>query len=165
MIKGQDILVLVSLMGDPADLAYAELGKRSRLSVSETHAAVKRLVECGLVKSDRRLIRRNVIEFLSHGLKYAFPMKASGRLAKGMPTAYAAPVAEDEFASTGIVPVWSCEDGKVYGQAFEPIYATAPLAAGQDRGMYDRLALIDMLRGGRLRERMYAERKLKEMLA
>ena len=36
MIKGQDILVLVSLMGDNAGLAYAELGKRSRLSVSET---------------------------------------------------------------------------------------------------------------------------------
>lgn len=164
VIKGQDILVLVSLMGDNAGLAYAELGKRSRLSVSETHAAVKRLVECGLVKSDRHLIKSNVMEFLAHGLKYAFPLKASGRLGKGMPTAYAAPVAESEFVSTGMVPVWSGSGGNVYGQMFEPIYATAPEAAGQDAGMYDRLALVDMLRGGRLRERIFAERKLKEML-
>ena len=164
-MKGQDILVLVSLMGDDAGLAYAELGRRSHLSVSETHAAIKRLVESGLLNSDRRLIKRNVVEFLSHGLKYTFPFKASGKLVRGMPTSYAAPVAKNEFASTGMVPVWSCEDGKVYGQAFEPIYATAPQAAAKDTGMYDRLALIDMLRGGRLRERIFAEGKLREMLA
>ena len=115
MIKGQDILVLVSLMGGNSCLAYAELGKRSRLSVSETHAAVKRLVESGLVKSDRHLIKSNVMEFLSYGLKYAFPLKASGRLGKGMPTSYAAPVAESEFASTGMVPVWGGSSGNVYG--------------------------------------------------
>ena len=164
MIKGQDIVVLASLMGAENGLAYAELGKKSRISVSETHAAVKRLEAAGLVNSSRKLVKRNVLEFLVHGLKYAFPLKASGRLAKGMPTAYAAPVAEREFASTGLVPVWSSADGKVYGQAFEPIYSTAPEAAGQDSGLYDRLAIIDMLRGGRLRERQFAERKLKEML-
>lgn len=164
MIKGQDMLVLVALMGDNAGLAYAELGRRSRLSVSETHAAVKRLVESGLVKSDRHLIKSNVMEFLSHGLKYAFPLKASGMLGKGMPTSYAAPIAESEFASTGMVPVWSGSGGDVYGQMFEPIYATAPEAAGQDAGMYDRLALVDMLRGGRLRERIFAERKIREIL-
>jgi len=165
MIKGQDMVVLASLMGGEAWNAYAELGKRARLSVSETHAAVKRLMASGLVNSDRRLIRRNVMEFLVHGLRYMFPFKAVGRLAKGMPTAYAAPVAEGEFVSTGLMPVWSCEDGKVYGQAFEPIYATAPEAAGQDADVYDRLALFDMLRGGRLRERNFAERKLREVLA
>ena len=165
MIIGQDMVVLASLMGDETWNAYAELGKRARLSVSETHAAVKRLMESGLVNSDRRLVRRNVVEFLVHGLRYMFPFKAVGRLAKGMPTAYAAPVAEGEFVSTGLVPVWSCEDGKVYGQAFEPIYATAPEAAAQDADVYDRLALFDMLRGGRLRERNFAERKLREVLA
>ena len=30
--------------------------------------------------------------------------------------------------------------------------------------MYDRLALVDMLRGGRLRERIFAERKIREIL-
>ena len=165
MIKGQDIVVLASLMGAENGLAYAELGKRAHISVSEAHAAVKRLEEAGLVNSGRKLVKRNVLEFLVHGLKYAFPLKASGRLAKGMPTAYAAPVAEREFASTGLVPVWNSADGKVYGQAFEPIYASVPAAAGQDEGMYDRLALIDMLRGGRLRERQFAERKMQEMLS
>ena len=81
-----------------------------------------------------------------------------------MPTSYAAPVAEDEFVSVGSGPVWTNSDGRVEGIGFVPIYPTAPKAAQADRGMYDRLALIDMLRGGRLRERKYAEDKLMEML-
>ena len=42
---------------------------------------------------------------------------------------------------------------------------TAPQAAEGNQGLYDRLALIDMLRGGRIRERQFAEQKLKEILA
>ena len=44
MIKGQDVVVLAALLENGAEeLPYAELGKVARLSVSETHAAVKRL--------------------------------------------------------------------------------------------------------------------------
>ena len=45
------------------------------------------------------------------------------------------------------------------------ITTEAPKAAANDLSLYDRLALIDMLRGGRLRERSFSEMKLKEMLA
>ena len=48
--------------------------------------------------------------------------------------------------------------------AGRPSVVAGGKAAEADRGMYDRLALIDMLRGGRLRERKYAEDKLMEML-
>lgn len=164
MIKGQDIVVLTAIMGSAVKLPYSELAEKSRLSVSETHAAVKRLQEASLVNGERKVVRRNAAEFLVHGLKYAFPLKSTGGYDVGMPTLYAAPVAEDEFVSVGSVPVWTNSDGSVEGIGFVPIYPTAPKAAQADRGMYDRLALIDMLRGGRLRERKYAEDKLMEML-
>ena len=164
MIKRQDIVVLTAIMGSVGPIPYAQLAEKSQLSVSETHAAVKRLQAAALVNGERRVVRRNAAEFLVHGLKYLFPMKSTGGYNVGMPTSYAAPIAEAEFASVGSVPVGVNSEGCVEGIGFEPIYPTAPKAAEADRGMYDRLALIDMLRGGRLRERKYAEDKLMEML-
>ena len=165
MIKGQDIVVLAALMDKKAQgLSYAGLADAVCLSVAETHAAVKRLQEATLLNGERSPVRRNVSEFLVHGIRYAFPMRASGRLAKGMPTAYAAPVAADEFATSGMVPVWTGSRGDVKGQAFDPLYPTAPEAAAGDEALYGRLALIDMLRGGRIRERRFAEKKIGEML-
>ena len=105
MIKGQDIVVLAALMDKEAQkLSYAWLADTVCLSVAETHAAVKRLQEATLLNGERSPVRRNVSEFLVHGIRYAFPMRASGRIAKGMPTAYVAPVAADEFATSGMVP-------------------------------------------------------------
>ena len=166
MIKGQDILMLAVLMGEEAsELPYSELGRVACLSVSEAYASVKRLQESALINSMHRPVKRNVEEFLFHGIRYAFPMRPSGESAKGMPTAYAAPVARDVFAAVGQVPVWSGSEGDIFGKAYAPIYPSAPKAASNDCFLYDRLALIDMLRGGRLRERNFSEKKLKEMLA
>ena len=166
MIKGQDIVVLAVLMEKGAEkLTYAELGKVARVSVSEAHAAVGRLQESSLVNSERRLVKGHVSEFLVHGLRYAFPLRSAGKMDKGMPTAYAAPIAADSFAATGLLPVWENSKGTVYGQTYEPIYVTAPAAAEGDARLYDRLAVIDMLRGERLRERRFAERKIQELMA
>ena len=166
MIKGQDLVVLSVLMENGADkFAYAELGQLAHVSASEAHAAVQRLKESVLLNEGRRPIRRNVCEFFVHGLRYSFPIRPSGKRTKGIPTSYAAPVATDAFAATGLLPVWECPNGTVFGQAVEPVYHTAPEAARGNRGVYDRLALIDMLRGGRTRERLFAERKLEEILS
>lgn len=166
MIKGQDIVVLAVLMENGADkFAYAELGRLAHISTSEAHAAVRRLQGSVLLNEVRRPIRRNVCEFLVHGLRYSFPLHPSGKRTMGVPTSYAAPIAANEFAATGPQPVWECPKGNVFGQAIEPIYPTVPEAAKDNKGVYDRLALIDMLRGGRTRERLFAERKLEEILA
>lgn len=158
--------MLAVLMEDGSDkLAYAELGKAACLSASEAHAAVKRLQESALVNGDRRPMRRNAMEFLVHGLRYAFPLRPTGRMIRGTPTSYAAPVASKSFAATGLKPVWCGSSGDVFGQGCEPIYPTAPEAARRNPGLYDRLAVIDMLRGGRIRERQFAERKLQEMMS
>ena len=165
MIKGQDIVVLAALMGgDEHPRSYAPLAKRTKLSVSETHAAVKRLQDAMLVDEDRRLRKRNAVEFLTHAIRYVFPPVVTNTNVKGMPTGYAAPVATSEFAVSGDVPVWPCENGTVEGRAFAPVYSSVPSAAAADSDMYDALAVIDMLRGGRLRERAFAEKKLQELV-
>lgn len=166
MVKGQDVLVLAALMHEKSEMPrFADVAGRAKLSLSETHAAVKRLQAASLVGSNRRVIRRNVTEFLIHALKYEFPIMASRVLSFGMPTSYAAPVAVEEFSISGYVPVWPCSTGSVRGLSFEPVYPTVPSAAEADRGMYDRLAVFDMLRAGRIRERKFAESRLQEMFA
>ena len=165
MLKGQDIVVLAAIMdGRRQDESYAELAGRTCLSISEAHAAIKRLREASLVGEARRIVKHNVLEFLVHGIRYAFPFRQSGGMAKGIPTSYAAPVADGAFAVAGTCPVWRSQSGQIFGQAFEPLYDTAPSAAAKDRDLYDRLAVIDMLRGGRLRERRFAESKIAEMI-
>lgn len=165
-MKNQDIVVLAVLMKNGAEkMSYAELGKTAKISTSEAHASVGRLIDASLLNSERYPIKRNVYEFLVHGLRYVFPMKTARGLERGMPTAYAAPVAAEEFAVTGVAPVWHGSCGDVYGQAFDPIYPTAPEAAKDDPELYERLALFDMLRGGRLRERLFAEKKIAEMVS
>jgi len=165
MLKGQDIVVFAALMGDRrSDESYADLGARTGISASEAHAAVRRLREAGLIGADRRVHRRNAAEFLLHGLKYVFPIRVDGRMAKGLPTSYAAPVAKGAFAVSGNVPVWQTPSGEVHGLAIAPLYPTAPEAASRDCKLYDVLAVFDMLRGGRLRERQFAEHKIMKML-
>ena len=165
-MKNQDIVVLSVLMKKGAEtLPYAGIGKSAKISVSEAFASLKRLREADLVNSAHGLKRRNVEEFLLHGLRYIFPLKVTGEIANGMPTGFAAPVSSESFAVCGAVPVWNCRHGNTEGRVCEPIYPTAPDAAAEDPEVYAHLALMDMLRGGRLRERRFAEEKLKEVLA
>lgn len=165
-MKNQDIVVLTVLMKEGAsNLSYQAIGNAAKISVSEAHASVKRLRECDLINSERNIKKRNVEEFMIHGLRYMFPMKTTGESIYGMPTAYAAPVSADAFAVYGDVPVWKNSNGNVLGRACEPIYPSAPVAAADDPDIYNKLAVVDMLRGGRLRERKFAEQKLKEFLA
>lgn len=164
-MKNQDVVVLSVLMGkSESSLSYQAISKAAKISVSEVYASVKRLQGCDLLSLDRTIKKRNVEEFLLHGLRYAFPLKSTGELAYGIPTSYAAPVSANEFAVSGNVPVWKSPNGKVLGRSCEPIYPTVPDAAAVNPGLYDCLAIIDMLRGGHLRERKFAERKIKELM-
>jgi hypothetical protein len=54
------------------------------------------------------------------------------------------------------VPVWPSPDGPVRGESFEPLYPSAVVAARSDPRLYEALALVDALRGGRARERTLA---------
>ena len=74
-------------------------------------------------------------------------------------------VSANEFATSGNVPVWRSSKGNVLGRSHVPIYPTVPDAAAEDQELYDMLAVMDMLRGGRLRERRFAEQRIKEYLA
>jgi hypothetical protein len=172
-LKPQDVLVALRTALQPAGVLFrfAEAAKALGLSRSEVHAAVGRCVAARLmsrvpsrVDSAVATNRTNLLEFLLHGVKYAFPPELGG-VTRGIPTGYAAPVLRDRFAPTdSLPPVWPHPAGAVRGRAFEPLYRSAPAAAAADPALYSALALVDAVRGGSARDREQAAGLLTELL-
>jgi hypothetical protein len=166
-LKSQDIVIILKLvtLGERR-WSYPSLADDLSLSPSGVHAGVKRAVESKLLEPKRKRPRiKSVEEFLVHGIKYVFPPRR-GSLTRGMPTSYAAPPLKSEIVqSSEYPPVWPYAQGKIRGYEFSPLYETVPMAAEKDFRLYEILALVDAIRGGRARETSIAIEALKERLA
>jgi hypothetical protein len=153
-------------------LNYTEASKALGLSRTEVHAAVRRCVSAQLAgelahRADAavEVNRGNLIEFLLHGVRFAFPPTLGG-VTRGVPTAHAAPALVGRLAPSDLLPpVWPHPEGNTRGRAFEPLYRSAPVAAAADPRMYAVLALVDAIRGGTARDRRVAAPLLEELLA
>jgi hypothetical protein len=103
-------------------------------------------------------------DFLLHGIQYVF-IPERGQLNRGMPTAYASAPLDSYFVEDNEPPpVWPDPEGDVRGESFSPLYKSAPSAAKKDSKLYQLLALVDAIRGGRARERDIAKKELKKRL-
>jgi hypothetical protein len=170
-LKPQDVLVLLKLaLGERGVWSYPRIAAELGMSASEVHAAVRRAVLARLAVPDHpkgfRVHTQNLVEFLVHGVKYAFPA-ARGPVTRGYPTAYAAPVLKKRFAEgEGLPPVWPDPEGPVRGESFSPLYPSQAVirAILADPVMYDAAALLDAVRGGAARERQVAAELLEEVV-
>jgi hypothetical protein len=166
VLKPQDIFIQLKILAmGPRKWSFVLLANELGMSASEIHAGVQRAVAARLMDPSRKApVRGALEEFLVHGLKYSFPPERGG-LVRGLPTGYAAPPLLKSVAQPAEPPpVWPDPDGSVQGMAFSPLYRTAPLAARRDPALYELLALVDAVRGGRARERNLAIRELKKRL-
>ena len=160
MLRPVDICVLLRLTLAGADgRSFQLLAMDLALSASEVHGSVGRAEKSGLLRREgrRRLVNRaGFLEFLEHGLRYAFPVE-KGALTRGVPTAFAAePLRSVLHGDAGPAPVWPHAEGTVRGYAFAPLYKHAPDAALKDKALYELFSLADALRDGRVRERTLA---------
>lgn len=167
-LKPQDLLVSLKIaVMRPADITYAYLASELHLASSEVHAAVKRAqISRLLVRQSEGIVavRASLLEFVIHGVKYAFPA-THGTLVRGMSTGFSGPPLSKYFASDVEIPqVWPDAEGKVRGIAFLPIYPTVPAACQRDFALYELLTLVDALRGGAARERELAKDELMRRL-
>lgn len=165
ILKPQDVLVALKLaLGGDRPWTYKELAEALGLSAGEAHNAVQRGVRSGLVAPDKQHARRqNLLEFLVHGVKYAFPAERGG-LTRGVPTAHAAPPLAGLIAYSGPPPVWPDAEGSARGEALTPLYRSVAAASRKDERLYECLALVDAIRAGRSRERTLAEKHLRRLL-
>ena len=97
------------------------------------------------------------------GLRFVYP-EHPGALVRGVATAHSAPplnkiiVSEEPY-------VWPYGLGNVRGQAITPLHAKVPEAAMKDETFYILMALVDVLRVGRVREKELAIQELKQRIA
>lgn len=145
------------------------LEQQTGISKSQINLSLKRCIEIGLAKTDRKLgvPRANskaLFEFIVYGLKFVFPAR-TGEMTRGIATAFAAPILQDKLLSAGeYQPVWPDARGNTKGLAVEPLFKTATYAAKKDPEMYALLALVDAIRLGHPRESNLASALLKERL-
>lgn len=169
ILKPQDIVVLLKLVAlADRPWTFQSLAVELSISQSEVHAAVRRAVAARLMTAassgEGRPMRASLLEFLLHGVKYAFAPERGG-LTRGVPTGYAAPPLDKFIAgSNEPPPVWPHAEGAVRGYALMPLYRTVPEAALRDPSLYELLALVDAIRDGRARERNLARQQLEKRL-
>jgi hypothetical protein len=167
-MKPQDILILLKLIViGQRDWIYEELASELFMSKSEIHAGIKRAQAARLINfsAQKTPLRRPLLEFLIHGVKYAYPPKR-GSLIRGIPTAYAAPPLSNAIVfGSEPPPVWPYAEGKVRGYKFTPLYRSVPKAALHDQALYELLSLVDAIRDGRVREHHLAVQELTERIS
>lgn len=165
-LKPQDALFLLKLVVlDGPSSIFPAVPEALGLSKAEVHNCAKRVRNARLLPLNNwNPQRKNLLEFLVHGVKYVFPAR-HGSATIGLPTAYAAaPLKAQIVASDANQPVWPDPDGNARGQALYPLYPSVPQAARRDPALYELLALVDAIRIGNLREQQLAAKLLGERL-
>jgi len=168
-LKPQDILFLLKLVAlGEKHWSFNKLAIELGMSPAEVHAAAKRALAARLAKKYENNIYpniRNLEDFLFNGIQYVF-VPERGELTRGMPTSYASAPLKAHFVSDKEPPpVWPDPEGQVRGESFSPLYKSVPVAAKNDPKLYELLALVDAIRGGRAREREMAKKELAQRLS
>ncbi|NOV19311.1 hypothetical protein E5S70_25055 [Ensifer adhaerens] len=165
--KGTDQLRSESLGGDP----YSVRNLEALLGISKTEVgqSINRSISSGIARKDSksnepRPHRRNLVNFITNGLKFVFPAHP-GAMQRGIPTAFAAPMLESLLMSGGSYNyVWPYASAQEMGQSIDPLFRSVPEAALKDERLYEYLALVDAIRLGNQRETELAGDRLKSRI-
>jgi len=165
-MRPQDIVILLKIIAKGQESwQNKDLAAELYISPSEISESLNRSAMAGLIDTDlrKKVFRQSLMEFLEHGLHYVFPAMP-GTLVNGVYTAHSHPYMQLEFKSESLHYVWPDTKGEVRGLSIQPFYKEQVKAVKQDEQLYLMLALIDVIRVGRVREMKYAIAKLKEMI-
>jgi hypothetical protein len=163
-MRPQDIVLLLQIVAkEGMDWRMKDLANDLLISPSEVTESLARSVKAGLLSDGKRHVMKGALqEFLVHGIRYVFPVRA-GDMARGIATSHSAPPLIDHIASN-VKYVWPYPDGDDLGLGIEPLIQNVPLASLQDPKLYKLLALVDAFRAGRSREREIGALELEKIL-
>ena len=147
-MRPQDIVILLKIIALRGKSWHnKDLASALRISNSEVSESLNRSSISGLTGPQKQEVNKEgLLEFLVYGLRYVFPA-AKGRLMRGMPTAYSAPVLSEEFVVDDPY-IWPASEESKKGVAIAPLYHTVPAACADDPVLYELLTLTDALRIG-----------------
>lgn len=155
-----DIVAALRLTSEAGTLA--EIAEELGVVPSQVHSALRRLEVSGLLRPGARgTNNRALLEFLTHGIRFAFPAP-KGVLVTGIPTAYSAPPLSAEFDALDVV-VWPAplHAAAVQGFSIAPLYRGAHTLLDRAPTTYQLLAMADALRLDDGRVRVIAAARLR----
>jgi hypothetical protein len=166
VVKNTDIYVLAGLLAQDQPWSYRSLADRLRVPHPVVQRALARAKAADLYSADRREVHvPHFEEFAVHALRFVAPAQL-GALVPGVPAAWAAEPMAGAIRSSGEEPppVWPYAQGRVRGQAIEPLHPAAPEAVEEWPELGELLSLLDSLRTGDARVRKVAGDLLSERL-
>lgn len=163
-MRPQDIVVLIKIiLLEGQEWQFQDIARAIYISPAEVSESVNRSAFAGLINHERRKVFRNAFfEFLQFGMPYVFP-QAPGPMTKGMATGHSHNYFKSSIVSNEMY-VWPDPNGKDYGQAIEPLYNNQVKAAKEDSLLYEILAMLDVIRVGKNREKKVAVNYLRKLL-
>jgi len=163
-MRPQDIPILLKIIAlEEKHWQLSELSTSLHISISEVSESLNRSKLANLIDYNKKKIsRRNLLEFLEFGVRYVFPQQP-GSMARGIPTAHSHPSMKQIFISE-LDYVWADTKGTVLGLVIEPFYPKQVESVLEDEIYYKLLALVDVIRVGKVREVNYAIKELKAVI-
>jgi hypothetical protein len=163
-MRPQDVAILLKIIAlTGVDWQLTGLSHSLFISLSEVSESLNRSRLANLIDYNKKTVNRNnLMEFLEHGVQYVFPQQL-GTMTRGIPTAHSHPFMKEMFVSQTNY-VWPYREGTVMGLIVEPFYEKQVEAVGQDELLYKLLALVDVMRVGRMREIEFAVNELKKII-
>ncbi len=163
-MRPQDIAILLRIISMKTEYwQLQELSSSLRISMSEISESLNRSRIAGLLDYNKKKVsRQNLLEFLEHGVRYVFPQQP-GSMIRGIPTAHSHPLMKKYFISE-MNYVWPDNKGKVMGLTIEPFYLKQTEGINDNEMYYKLLALVDVIRVGKVREIKYAVNELKKSI-
>ena len=180
MLKPQDTLIALkycSLFANQMQLAlsgrdisdvssYRSISDFTSISLAEVSRSVKRLESSRLLHRHDSLIypvKKNVQEWLIHGICYYLPIVRSG-YGRGVPTGWNCKLLSSEMMAPSPGWVWEDSTGEGEGEFIQPFHQSVAFASKSDKWLYEFCSLIDVLRGGKPRELSIAKEMLEKKL-
>ena len=163
-MRPQDIVILLKIivLGDNPWL-NKDLAQSLYISPSEIGESLSRNEIAGLIDFNKKRVNRpGLFEFLEHGLHYVFPQQP-GSMVTGVPTAHGHPFFQ-QIIDADLLYVWPDAKGDVRGLSIEPLYPNQVKAIREDSKLYALLALLDVIRVGRVREIEIAINELRNII-
>jgi hypothetical protein len=164
-MRPQDIPVLFKIvaLGDEP-WGIQSLSNALFISLSEISESLNRSRLAGLIDHNKKRInRQSLMEFVEFGVKYVFPQEPRSAMSLGMATGLSHPFMEEKFHSDHKY-VWPDAKGDLVGLVIEPFYDNQPTAAKLDPLFYKLLALMDVVRIGKVREVNIALTEIKNIV-
>lgn len=163
-MRPQDIVILLKIVALDSEMHQVnQLANLLSLSLSEVSESLNRSKVANLIDYNKKKVnKQNLLEFLEHGVQYVFP-QSPGSLVRGIPTAHSHPFMKNNFLSETDY-VWPDNNGKIIGLQIEPFYSKQVEAVKKDSKLYELLAMVDVIRVGKVREIQLAKKHLKYLI-